>query len=66
MQFFMDVALSSFKQRLSIDAIIKELTFAFIALSTYLFMQNSGRIQSLKGFGSLIGIALIAALVYNL
>ena len=51
---------------MSIDAVIKELSFAIVALVTYVFMQNSGRIASLKGLGSLIGLVLIAALVYNL
>ncbi len=52
--------------RLSIDTVIKELTFAFVALLTYVFMQHSGRITSLKGFGYLIGFVLISAVVYNL
>ncbi len=65
MQFISDSALFYFKERLSIDAAIKEITFALIALVTYLFMQHSGRINSLKEFGYLIGVILISAMAYN-
>ncbi len=64
--FIMDSALFYVLERLSIDAVIKELTFASVALLTYLFMQHSGRITSLKGFGYLIGFVLVSAVVYNL
>ncbi|MBX9703485.1 MAG: hypothetical protein K2X39_04970 [Silvanigrellaceae bacterium] len=65
-ELLFDSAVSHLKERLSIDAVIKELSFSIVALVTYVFMQNSGRIDSLKGLGSLIGLVLIAALVYNL
>ena len=61
-----DAALRYLKERLSIDAVIKELSFAMVALVTYIFMQNSGRIKSLHSFGYLIGITLLCAITYNL
>jgi len=64
--FILDSAIFFVKERLSIDNIIKELTFTFIALTTYFFMQYTGRISSLKGFGYFIGLMLISAAVYNL
>lgn len=64
--FILDSAIFFVKEHLSIERVIKELTFAFIALATYFFMQYTGRISSLKGFGYLIGLTLISAIVYNL
>lgn len=66
LNYLTDLSLYFFKERLSIDAVIKELTFALVALATYLFMQYSGRITSLKGFGTLIGAMLVFSLFYNL
>ncbi|WP_019218371.1 hypothetical protein [Legionella tunisiensis] len=62
----LDKAFFHVKEKLAIDSVVKELSFAFVALATYVFMQNTGRIVSLKGFGSLIGIVLLCALAYNL
>ena len=64
--FIVDAALNFLKERLSIDAVIKEFSFATVAMVTYVFMQNSGRIKSLGGFGYLIGLTLISAIIYNL
>ena len=64
--FILDTALDYLKKRLSVDAVIKEFSFATVALITYVFMQNSGRIKSLGGFGYLIGLTLILAIAYNL
>lgn len=64
--FILDTAIFYLKERLSIDTVIKELTFATVAIITYVFMQNSGRIASLKGFGYIIGLVLICAMIYNL
>ena len=64
--FIVDSAIFYLKERLSIDEVIKELTFSAVAAITYIFMQNTGRIAALKGFGNLIGIMLICAMVYNL
>lgn len=66
MNFIIDSAVFYFKERLSIDGVIKELTFAFIALTTYVFMQRSGHIKLLDGFGNLIGFLLVTASLYNL
>ena len=52
--------------KLSIDFIIKELSFATFALMTYIYMQTSGRIGSLGLFGQFIELMLIAATGYNL
>ncbi|STX88345.1 hypothetical protein [Legionella feeleii] len=62
----LDKAFFHIKEKMAIDYAIKEISFAFVALITYVFMQNTGRIASLKGFGSLIGIVLLCALAYNL
>lgn len=62
----LDKAFFHVKEKMAIDYAIKEISFAVVALITYVFMQNTGRIASLKGFGSLIGIVLLCALAYNL
>ena len=64
--FILDSATFYLAQRLSIDTVIKELSFALVALITYLFMQSSGRIKSLGEFGYIIGALLIGALFFNL
>ena len=52
--------------KLSIDFIIKELSFATFALMTYIYMQTSGRIGTLGLFGQFIELILITAMGYNL
>ncbi|KTD32210.1 hypothetical protein Lnau_3121 [Legionella nautarum] len=64
--YITDLSIYFFKERLSIDTVIKELTFALVALATYLFMQYTGRLTSLKGFGTFIGAMLVFSLFYNL
>lgn len=64
--FILDSALLYLQERLSIDTVIKELSFAFVAIITYIYMQNSGRVAALDGFGNLIALTLIAAMAYNL
>lgn len=64
--FIVDSFIFYMRERLSIDSIIKELAFVLVAIATYLFMQKTGRFDTLQGFGSLIGITLLVAMVYNL
>lgn len=66
MPFILDKAWFYIQERLSIDAIIKELSFACVALATFIYMQISGRLLGLGGFGYLIGLVLVVALSYNL
>ncbi|STX39280.1 hypothetical protein [Legionella feeleii] len=61
----LDKAAFYIRERMAIESAIKELAFAMVALATYVFMQYLGRIVSLQGFGSLISLALISAIVYN-
>lgn len=61
-----DRAIACLLEKLSIDFVIKELSFATVALVTYLYMQNSGRLSSLSSFGYLIEIMLLVAMGYNL
>lgn len=66
MPFILDKAWFYIQERLSIDAIIKELSFASVAVATFMYMQISGRLLGLGGFGYLIGLMLVVASVYNL
>jgi hypothetical protein len=54
------------RNKLSIDFIIKELSFGTFALMTYLYMKTSGRIDTLGLFGQFIELILITVIGYNL
>ncbi len=64
--FFVDSVMLCLHEKLSVDFVIRELSFATVALITYLYMQNSGRLSALGSFGHLIEIMLVVAMGYNL
>ena len=64
--FFVDRMILCLHEKLCVDFVIKELTFAGVALITYLYMQHSGRMASMGSFGHLIEFMLIAAVGFNL
>lgn len=63
--FIFDSMFFYIQDRLSIDSIIKELSFSLVALFTYVFMHYSGRMVKLGDFGIIISFVLVAAMAYN-
>lgn len=64
--FFVESIKFYLLDKICIDHVIRELTYASIAFGTFLFMQISGRLTSLSGFGIFIGFFLLFATTYNL
>ncbi len=53
-------------EKFSIDAVVKEITFAFVAFAVLLYMQHTGKTKSLEDFGVIIQAILAFAGFFNL
>lgn len=61
-----DKAVTGILEKLSIDSVVREVSFAVIAMITYAYIFNKGILANDSLIGYFSGVFLVIAIVYNL
>lgn len=64
--FTLDVALFYLKERLILDQVIREMTFATLGMALFLWMKLSGRMDAMAGLGLILSGIILFSVFYNL